>query len=130
MGPFFGTDFERNERRRLGPLVSIASPDAGITATLPGTINGTVRVIGPLKKGSYSLEADADCYVLAGTKDQMFPSGAVCSSALVQTGVKVPANSEIGFAVGDNDGYIGWVNRGSSAGSDFRINDRTAGKSA
>lgn len=109
----------------LGPVVC-PSPSGGGTANQAQTIDNTVRECGPLPEGHYTLEGDQDMYV------NVYSTGHIPAStaAMANSGLRVPANTEIDFEV-PGDGYYGansqvyvsWT-RVSASGTNFRCNTR------
>lgn len=89
----------------------------------PQTVDNTVRSLGPLEAGWYTLEASVACHVLQGnlimTTDNVPTAG-----ELADEGLSVPATTEVEFSVdGIGDEYLIWT-RSTMSGT-LKVNTRT-----
>ena len=108
-------------------LGQMTTPGGGAGDNNPQTITGVVQTVTGLPNGSYSLVTDVTTYVIQGKNAIV---SALTAAQIRNLGVKIPANTEVYPIQVDsvNNDTIAWVDDGTTAGADFRLNLRSAGK--
>jgi hypothetical protein len=121
-------------------LGEMTTPGAAADAHAVATLDDTVRVIGPLPAGKYTLEASAEASILQGNKPTLTdgadplatpiaPNGAMTAVKLRARGLRAPANTEIVFYVRPQYDFVAFTKMvAGGAGGTLRVNFRGSGK--